>query len=135
MPGTRAAGWPPFADATFAGALSINVLDCVPSPLTHLVELGRVVAPGGHALLVTPFDWSAAATQLPHWIGGHSQRGSAGGSSAVELRRILSPELMAGIDTGLVIGDEVDGVPWRVYSNERAAMHYKAYLARLDRRG
>ena len=49
--------------------------------------------------------------------------------------RILSPELLAGIDTGLVIGDEMDGVPWRVYTNERAAMHYRGYLARLDRKG
>jgi SAM-dependent methyltransferase len=125
----------PFADGTFAGALSLNVLDCVRSPLGHLLELGRVLAPGGDALLSTPYDWSVAATPLAQWIGGHSQRGPAGGSSAEELRRILSPDAAAGVDTGLTIAEERDGVPWRVYANERSATDYNLHLLRLARGG
>ena len=124
----------PFAAGTFAGALSLNVLDCVRSPLGHLIELGRVLAPGADALLSTPYDWSTGATTLDQWIGGHSQRSPAGGSSAAELRRILSDDASAGIDTGLTIAAERDGVPWRVYSNERSNTEYSLHLLRLARR-
>jgi SAM-dependent methyltransferase/uncharacterized protein YbaR (Trm112 family) len=124
----------PFAAGTFAGALSLNVLDCVRSPLGHLLELGRVLAPGAPALLSTPYDWSVAATPVEQWIGGHSQRGPAGGSSAEELRRILSPDAAAGVDTGLVVAGERDGIPWRVHANERSHVEYALHLLRLERR-
>jgi len=125
----------PFADGCFAGALSLNVLDCVASPLGHLVELGRTLAPGAPALLCTPYDWSPAATAAGAWIGGHSQRGEARGSSEAELRRILSADASAGVDTGLVIAEERDRVPWRVYANQRSATEYAVHLLRLRRRG
>jgi hypothetical protein len=105
----------------------------VRSPLGHLIELGRVLAPGAPALLSTPYDWSIGATTLDQWIGGHSQRGPAGGSSADELRRILSPDTAAGVDTGLTIAEERDGVPWRVYGNERSTTEYSLHLLRLAR--
>lgn len=118
----------PFADGTFAGALSLNVLDCVPSPLQHLVEMGRVLASGSSALLSSPYDWAATATPVTQWLGGHSQRSEAHGSSAAELRRAL-----ATVDTGLSIAAERDRVPWRVYVNERASMDYTVHLLRLIR--
>ena len=119
----------PFSAATFDGALSLNVLDCVPSPLQHLIEMGRVLKPSAPALLSSPYDWSAAATPIQQWLGGHSQRGPVRGSSVAELRRILST-----VDTGLLIEDERDQVPWRVYVNERASMDYRVQLLRLQRR-
>jgi SAM-dependent methyltransferase len=118
----------PFADASFGGALSLNVLDCVPSPLQHLMEIGRTLEPGAPALLSTPYDWSPNATPLEQWLGGHSQRGPAHGSSAAELRRVL-----AAIDSGLRVEAEEDRVPWRVYVNERASMDYAVHLLRLRR--
>ena len=118
----------PFADGCFDGALSLNVLDCVPSPLQHLVEMGRVLKSGAPAVLTTPYDWSVAATPLGQWLGGHSQRGPAHGSSAAELRRAL-----AVVETGLSIEAERDPVAWRVYVNERAAMDYALHLLRLIR--
>jgi SAM-dependent methyltransferase/uncharacterized protein YbaR (Trm112 family) len=118
----------PFADARFAGALSLNVLDCVPAPLQHLAEMGRVLARGSSALLTTPYDWAATATPVAQWLGGHSQRGEAHGSSAAELRRALHT-----VDTGLSIAAERDRVPWRVYVNERASMDYAVHLLRLIR--
>jgi SAM-dependent methyltransferase len=124
----------PFADGAFAGALSFNVLDCVPSPLSHLTELGRMLAPGAPALLSTPYDWSSNATAMEAWIGGHSQRSDTGGASEPEMRRILSPDLRAGVDTGLVIADERDDVPWRLTLNARSTMHYRLHLLRLARR-
>jgi SAM-dependent methyltransferase/uncharacterized protein YbaR (Trm112 family) len=118
----------PFSDAVFDGALSLNVVDCVPSPLAHLMEMGRVLRTGAPALLCSPYDWTPNATAVGQWLGGHSQRSPMHGSSAVELRRAL-----ASINSGLVINKEVDRAPWRVYVNERASMDYAVHLLHLER--
>lgn len=115
----------PFADGTFAGALSLNVLDCAASPTAHLSELHRVLAPGGDALLSTPYDWSAAATPYERWLGGHSQRGPDGGSSEKVLARLLP-------QAGLHVEAERE-VPWSVYANARSRVQYDLHLMRLRR--
>lgn len=125
----------PFPGGLFSGALLLNLIDCVPSPLGLLLETGRVLAPGAPCLYSSPYDWSPAAGPPEQWIGGHSQRSASRGDSAAELRRILSPDCAAGVDTGLVIENERDGVPWVVQTSERATMHYAAHLARLRRKG
>ena len=121
----------PFADGAFDGALSLNVLDSIGSPLGHLLELGRTLADGAPALLSTPYDWTANATAPDQWIGGHSQRGPSAGASEPELRRILSGA--AGIDTGLRIEAERERIPWRLYANERSRVEYEAHVLRLSR--
>ena len=125
----------PFAPGSFRGGFCLNLLDCVQSPLGLLVELGRLVARGGEVALSTPFDWAVGATPSTSWMGGHSQRGPQDGSSLLEFRRILSAECAAGIDTGLVIEAERDGVPWRLRVNERSVTEYAVYFARLRRKG
>ena len=45
----------PFAPQTFDTVISIDVLEHVPHPWEMLAEIRRVLAPGGHAILVTPF--------------------------------------------------------------------------------
>src|SRR5699024_7492181 len=79
----------PFADATFARAFGLNVLDCLGDPRAGLVEVDRVLAPGGEALLSVPFDWNAAATPVENWLGGHSQRGPHGGNAEAILDLLL----------------------------------------------
>jgi len=44
----------PFADASFAGVLSVQSLEHVPNPEAVLTEARRVLAPGGPAIFVTP---------------------------------------------------------------------------------
>ena len=124
----------PFAPGAFRGAFCLNLLDCVQSPLGLLVELGRVVGQDGEVALSTPFDWAVGATPSSSWMGGHSQRGPQEGSSLLEFRRILSAECAAGIDTGLLIEAERDGVPWRLRVNERSVTEYAVYIARLRRK-
>ncbi len=118
----------PFPEGLFAGGLSLNVLDCVASPVAHLLELSRVMRPGAPALLSTPYDWSPNATPLAQWLGGHSQRGPAHGSSVTELHRVLS-----SMDIGLRVEMERERIPWRVYVNERATMEYAVHLLSLRR--
>jgi SAM-dependent methyltransferase/uncharacterized protein YbaR (Trm112 family) len=120
----------PFADASFAGSISMNMLDCVQSPLGLLFETGRVTIPGAECVLCTPFDWAVGATTPGHWIGGHSQRMSPHqGSSVAELRRIL-----ATADTGLTQEAELDGLQWRLRLHERSVTEYSVYCTRLRRR-
>ncbi|GAB4526355.1 MAG: Trm112 family protein [Haliangiales bacterium] len=118
----------PFANSRFAGAVSVNLIDCTLSPVTHLMELGRVVAPGGHAIIATPYDWSANATPVEGWIGGHSQRSENRGESVLEMRRLLSEQAPAAIASGLTLTADVEELPWRVYVHERATMTYQVHL-------
>lgn len=118
----------PFANDNFAGALSCNVLDCLTSPVVHLMEVGRVIAPAGHAIISSPYDWSGNATPVPAWIGGHSQRSESGGDSAREMRRVLSENAPAELSTRMVLASEVESVPWHVYVHERATMNYQVHL-------
>ena len=123
----------PLRDGVAAGALSLNVIDCVASPLAHLRELGRVLAPGAAAVLSSPYDWSTTATPLESWLGGHSQRGPQGGRSDAELRRLLAAGDPAGAATGLVLEAELDAVEWDVYVHERARVRYSVHVGRVRR--
>lgn len=123
----------PFSDGRFAGALSVNVLDCVGSPLGHLRELGRVLDAGAAAVIGSPFDWSTAATPLEGWIGGHTGRAAHRGSSATELARLLAEGDPAGAGTHLVIDGDPREVDWEVYVHERASMRYRVHLRRATR--
>lgn len=115
------------ADDSFDGAVSLNLLDCVPSPLGHLIEMGRVLRPSAPAVLATPYDWSSA-TPLPGWIGGHSQRSPHGGSPPEALRHLLSDATTGELAPRLAIAAELDDVPWRVRTHERADMLYRAHV-------
>lgn len=118
----------PFANRSFAGALSFNITDCVPSPVLHLMEMGRVLGHDAQAIVTTPYDWSANATPLENWIGGHSQRSHNAGQSTRELRRVLSEDAPPEHDTRMVIARELEDVPWYVYVHQRATMEYRVHL-------
>jgi SAM-dependent methyltransferase/uncharacterized protein YbaR (Trm112 family) len=123
----------PLADAAVQGALSLNLIDCTNSPLGHLLELGRVIAPGGTAAIASPYDWSLNATTIEGWLGGHSQRADDHGSSVAAMRRFLTDTAPAEADPHLRIAAEVEEVPWHVYVHERATMTYLAHLIVANR--
>lgn len=54
----------PFRDASFDGALSLQVLEHVPEPLDLLREARRVLKPGSHLILTAPHIWSVH--EAPH---------------------------------------------------------------------
>ncbi|HTJ44229.1 MAG TPA: methyltransferase domain-containing protein [Kofleriaceae bacterium] len=119
----------PFPDGALDGALSIHVLDSIKSPLSHLIETGRVLAPGAPAVFASPYDWSTGATSFEGWIGGHSQRAPHRGDSASELRRLLSADDAARLGSGLAITAERDNVRWPVRVHDRATMEYRVHVA------
>jgi SAM-dependent methyltransferase/uncharacterized protein YbaR (Trm112 family) len=116
----------PFAPATFAFTASINVIDCLSSPHDALVEIARVLRPGGTALIATPYDWSPAATPVEQWLGGHSQRGAHRGASEPVLRRMLD-------EVGLTIVSEEPSVPWRLRLHDRSTMEYGVHVVAAKR--
>jgi len=118
----------PFYDSLFDGALSCNVVDSVDVPIFHLAEMGRVLRADAEALIACPYDWSPNVTALPRWIGGHSARSDNHGSSADEMRRILSNDSPPEMNICLRSVRESDDVPWRVYMHERAVAEYRTHV-------
>jgi SAM-dependent methyltransferase len=118
----------PFADATMALGTSLNLLDCVSSPYDHLRELTRVLKPNGSALLSTPYDWSAYATAVESWIGGHSQRANNQGRSADILRSLFAEGGHPYAMGGLSLAAEEDNIPWTLRLHDRSFMTYFVHL-------
>lgn len=117
----------PFGTDAFGLLLGMNVLDSVPSPIAFLGTVEDVLRPGAHAILSTPYDWSAAVTPPEAWIGGHSQRGPHTGSSDSLLRALLTqgahPQSLRHLR--LVAEDEV---PWQTRLHDRSTVSYRAHL-------
>jgi SAM-dependent methyltransferase/uncharacterized protein YbaR (Trm112 family) len=123
----------PFPAGTFAAVVGLNVLDCVASPHGLLASLSRLLKPGGKAILSTPYDWSAAATPLEAWLGGHSQRGENRGASEPVLRALLTPGAHPAAIEGLRIVAEDRDLPWRVRLHERSSVEYRVDLVVVER--
>lgn len=124
----------PFAADAVDGALSLNLLDSVASPLGHLTELGRALAPAGRAVIATPYDWTGAVTPLEAWLGGHSQRGGVRGSSAATVRHILTVTPRPEGSPALALDTERDDVPWTLDIHERARITYTLHMMRVSKR-
>ncbi|MEW5771955.1 MAG: methyltransferase domain-containing protein [Thermodesulfobacteriota bacterium] len=123
---------PPFAPGTFGLAASLNLVDCVASPLGHLSGLERVLRPGGKALLCTPYDWSCGVTPPEGWFGGHSQRGEAGGDPAAVLRSLLAEGGHPAALAGLRLAAEAEA-RWRLRLHDRSSMDYAVHLVVAER--
>lgn len=117
----------PFPDETFSTGLSLNVLDCVLSPYDHVKEIGRILMPGGIAMMSTPYDWTANATPVEAWLGGHSQRSEHKGASPAVMRSLFSagchPHALEELE---LISDE--DIPWTLRLHDRSVMEYLVHL-------
>ncbi len=118
----------PFPDKRFSLAVSMNVLDCVASPIGLLNSIARVLNPDGKGLLTCPYDWSPAATPLESWLGGHSQRSPSVGASEAVLHALLAPNAASAPVAGLELIAEQSHVPWHVRLHDRSTMNYLVHL-------
>ncbi len=69
----------PFRRKSISLFSSLNLVDKVPSPLTHLQEMSRVTRDtGAQFLLSDPFSWSTEAAPVEEWLGGKAEGRFAG---------------------------------------------------------
>jgi SAM-dependent methyltransferase len=113
----------------------MHSLDSVRSPHDLLESVGRALAPGGRAIIASPYDWHPAATPIETWLGGHSQRTPAQGAPAEVLRALLRPDAHPSSLTTLTLTEERDGIPWHVRLHDRSTMLYQTHLVVATRTG
>jgi SAM-dependent methyltransferase/uncharacterized protein YbaR (Trm112 family) len=118
----------PFAPGGFGLAVALNLLDCVGDPRRLLGEVETMLAPGGGAVLATPYDWSPTATSPLGWIGGHSQRGAEAGAAEPLLRALLAPGAHPQSLARLRLAAEDADVPWRVRLHDRSTVEYRLHV-------
>ncbi|MCA9135735.1 MAG: methyltransferase domain-containing protein [Planctomycetales bacterium] len=115
----------PIGSNRIGGAVSMNLLDCVHSPLEFLASTASVLRPGASAVIACPYDWSVAVTAMEGWFGGHSQRGPDAGESEPVLRRLLTPGQPQSIPN-LELAAE-DNFPWHVRMHDRSIVAYQCH--------
>ncbi len=118
----------PFASETFGLGLSLNVLDCVNSPYEHLQSLSRILMPDARAIISTPYDWSASATPVESWLGGHSQRSEIHGDGREMLRILLAHGSHPMCVENLELVSEFEAIPWSVRLHDRCVMQYLVHM-------
>ncbi len=123
----------PFAPDIADIGVALNLLDCVAEPPRLLAGLAGAVRPDGRVLLATPYDWSARATPVETWIGGHSQRADHAGAAEPFLRRLLAQGEHPQSVPGLMLLAEDLAWPWQTRLHDRAAVQYRSHLLALAR--
>ncbi len=121
----------PLHGETFATVSALNTLDCVASPIDLLDRIAAVLAPGGKLLLASPYDWSASATAVEAWLGGHSQRGEDAGAAEPVLRRLLTAGGEYNIG-GLNLLAE-SNVAWHVRMHQRSVVRYNTHCLAAEK--
>jgi SAM-dependent methyltransferase len=82
----------PFRQHDFATIAAINILEKVPDPLKHLIEVNRVLRQNKSKFLFSdPFSWDAKVSPPKNWLGGNgNDRFSPRGIDTI--RRLFSGE-------------------------------------------
>ena len=124
---------PPFAPGRFGFVSAVNLIDCLANPGALPGVIAGLLRPGGTAVLTTPFDWSAAATPLEGWIGGHSQRGPHGGASEPLLDALVTPGAHPAAPETLRLCGCRDDIDWAVRLHDRSVMSYRVRALGLER--
>lgn len=69
----------PFRKDGISSFSSLNLVDKVPSPMQHLLEMNRVTRKqDAQFLLSDPFSWSLEAAPVSEWLGGQLEGDFAG---------------------------------------------------------
>ena len=80
----------PFMKNTFSCSSSLNLVDRVPMPLMHLMEMNRVSREkDAQFLLSDPFSWSTDIAKKENWLGGTSE-GLFPGKAMENIRALLT---------------------------------------------
>ncbi len=111
----------PFENNSFDNAVCFEVLEHVFEPDLFLTEVSRVLKPGGHLLLTTPFIWNEH--EVPSDYGRYSSYGlkylmNKNGFEVVSLKKILNgPEFFIVLlqvyinDFRMLIAEKIKFIP------------------------
>jgi len=124
----------PIPDGVFSFATALNVFDSVQSPHDLLVSIEKCLAPAGTAVLACPYDWSAAATPMESWVGGHSQRSETHGAPEPFLRSLLTPGAHPMAIENLEMVAEIEDQEWNLRVHDRSRTVYSTHLLGLRKR-
>lgn len=79
----------PFCSGAFSALSSLNILDKVPVPIKHLMEVNRTAQiKGAQFLFSDPFSWSRDSAEEEEWLGGRVE-GSYSGRGTDNVAAIL----------------------------------------------
>jgi hypothetical protein len=111
----------PFRANLFGSVSSLNIVDKVPKPLTHLKEINRVaLASAAQCLFSDPFSWSAEVAAPAEWLGGTAVGPFAGRGTD------NAAALLEGRIDGLRPAWRIEGrgrIDWRIRTH---ANHYES---------
>jgi len=119
----------PFRDQSFSRVATVNLIDKVPRPLDHLVEINRIATATNAAwLFADPFSWSETVASPERWLGGTDQ-GAYCGSGLKNVRRLLEGCNGAIIPAWQLTKTEV--VHWRLrtHPNHSEQIRSQTFLA------
>ncbi|MDJ0782276.1 MAG: methyltransferase domain-containing protein [Desulfosarcinaceae bacterium] len=82
----------PFRSRTFATIAALNILEKVPDPLQHLMEVNRTLKPSGATFLFSdPFSWDPAVSPPETWLVGSGEGNSDYSPRGIDtLRRMFT---------------------------------------------
>ena len=107
----------PFSRSRFASVAAINVLEKVPDPYQHLVEVNRVLEKQSSSFLFSdPFSWDPAFSSPERWLGGTNGNGTYSQRGIETMRRFFAGEFGV-FDPPLRIQAQGD-VSWRIRKTE-----------------
>ena len=112
----------PFSRNHFTTVTSINLLEKVPVPLKHLMDINRVLTQENAMFLFSdPFSWDETVSNAELWLGGSSNGNKYQGRGIDNIRRLLLGE--EGIfDPPLRIADK-GNVSWKIRKTENLWEH------------
>ncbi|MFH2058701.1 MAG: methyltransferase domain-containing protein [Pseudomonadota bacterium] len=102
----------PFCKHFFSTIASINILEKVPDPLQHFIEINRVMAKTKAMFVFSdPFSWDKSVSSPDSWLSGKTQ-GKYKGRGIDNIAKIISG-LDQIIDPPMTVIEQQD-VPWTI---------------------
>jgi SAM-dependent methyltransferase len=116
----------PFPDDSFSLVASLNLLDKLSKPLTHLKEMSRTANKAGAQILVSdPFSWSTEYTKEEDWLGG-SDRGEYTGRGLDNVQTILE-DRSGGLSSPWTV-EQRGAVWWKIRNHDN---HFELIQSRF----
>ncbi|MBM4344332.1 MAG: class I SAM-dependent methyltransferase [Deltaproteobacteria bacterium] len=123
--------FPPFAPASLAAVVTVNLLDSVADPLALVQQVEALLAPGGAWIVASPWNWQARVTP----VGRQLERHVAADDLEEGMVELLTGRTLAGLGTALAVQWRADDVPWRLQVHPRYAAEYRLQVLRIRKSG